>query len=72
MDGVQVYVQTPMFRQTTLCHQVQSPSGRWHRGSPRHLPAGLHPDPPRDRNGDYLATVELTSIVNAKLAIWDG
>jgi 4-hydroxy-tetrahydrodipicolinate synthase len=27
---------------------------------------------PRDRNGDYLATVEDTSIVNAKLMIWDG
>ena len=26
----------------------------------------------RDANGDYLATVEDTSILNAKLMIWDG
>ena len=27
---------------------------------------------PRDANGDYLATVEDSGIVNAKLMIWDG
>ncbi len=39
--------------------------------APFHLPTGLHPTP-RDANGDYLATVEDTSILNAKLMIWDG
>ena len=27
---------------------------------------------PRDANGDYLATVEDSGIVNDKLMIWDG
>ena len=70
MDGVQVYVQSAYVPDNAVIkYKVRLADGTEEARAICLLDCT---QTPRDRNGDYLATVEDTSIVNAKLMIWDG
>ena len=70
MDGVQVYVQSAYVPDNAVIkYKVRLADGAEEARAICLLDCT---QTPRDRNGDYLATVEDTSIVNAKLMIWDG
>ena len=70
MDGVQVYVQSACVPDNAVIkYKVRLADGTEEARAICLLDCT---QTPRDRNGDYLATVEDTSIVNAKLMIWDG
>ena len=70
MNGVQVYVQSAYVPDNAVIkYKVRLADGTEEARAICLLDCT---QTPRDRNGDYLATVEDTSIVNAKLMIWDG
>ena len=70
MDGVQVYVQSAYVPDNAVIkYKVRLADSTEEARAICLLDCT---QTPRDRNGDYLATVEDTSIVNAKLMIWDG
>ena len=70
MDGVQILVQGALVPDNAVIkYKVRLPDGTEEARAICLLDCT---QTPRDRNGDYLATVEDTSIVNAKLMIWDG
>ena len=67
MDGVQVYVQSAYVPDNAVIkYKVRLADGTEEARAICLLDCT---QTPRDRNGDYLATVEDTSIVNAKLMI---
>ena len=70
MDGVQILVQGALVPDNAVIkYKVRLPDGTEEARSICLLDC-TRTD--RDANGDYLATVEDTSILNAKLMIWDG
>ena len=70
MDGVQVYVQSALVPDNAVIkYKVRLADGTEEARAICLLDCT---QTPRDANGDYLATVEDSSIVNAKLMIWDG
>lgn len=70
MDGVQVYVQSAYVPDNAVIkYTVRLPDGSEEARAICLLDCT---QTPRDANGDYLATVEDSGIVNAKLMIWDG
>ena len=70
MDGVQVYVQSACVPDNAvITSKVRLADGTEEARAICLLDCT---QTPRDANGDYLATVEDSGIVNAKLMIWDG
>ena len=70
MDGVQVYVQSACVPDNAVIkYKVRLADGTEEARAICLLDCT---QTPRDANGDYLATVEDSGIVNAKLMIWDG
>ncbi|WP_455502341.1 hypothetical protein [Gemmiger sp.] len=70
MDGVQVYVQSAYVPDNAVIkYKVRLPDGTEEARAICLLDCT---QTARDANGDYMATVEDTSIINAKLMIWDG
>ena len=70
MDGVQVYVQSACVPDNAVIkYKVRLADGTEEARAICLLDCT---QTPRDVNGDYLATVEDSGIVNAKLMIWDG
>ena len=70
MDGVQVYVQSACVPDNAVIkYKVRLPDGTEEARAICLLDCT---QTARDANGDYMATVEDTAIINAKLMIWDG
>ena len=70
MDGVQIYVQSACVPDNAVIkYKVRLADGTEEARAICLLDCT---QTPRDANGDYLATVEDSGIVNAKLMIWDG
>ena len=70
MDGVQVYVQSAYVPDNAVIkYKVRLADGTEEARAICLLDCT---QTARDANGDYLATVEDSSIINAKLMIWDG
>ena len=70
MDTVQIYVQSAYVPDNAVIkYKVRLPDGTEEARAICLLDCT---QTPRDVNGDYLATVEDTSILNEKLMIWDG
>ena len=70
MDGMRVYVQGALVPDNAVIkYKVRLPDGT---EEPRQICLLDCDRTPRNEKGEYIATVEDTSILNAKVMIWDG